>query len=324
MYRRVSILMTIALLVACAPAARAALSAYTQSFEGLVQSNPTALGDEGWVVYGNVYSPDHSTHLYGYGTFPAPNGGSNFCAIAAGEGGVEQGAQQLSVYSDYNNTDHGLGRWIESNTFREQTIGAPDVGNTWMFQFDAKLGNLLAPSTALAFIKTLNPSAGYATTNFLTVNTTAIPNTWNTYSVEIAITPDLVGQILQFGFSNQATNYQSSGVFYDNVDWKLGGTTSVGPERGAIATLRPASPNPFRSATRFEFAMAREGDVTLAIYDLAGRKVATLFDGRSGAGPQTVSWNGRTDDGHVAPAGVYHAALKHPDGRVTRTVVIAR
>jgi hypothetical protein len=27
----------------------------------------------------------------------------------------------------------------------------------------------------------------------------------------------LVGQLLQYGFSNTVTNYQGSGIFYDNI-----------------------------------------------------------------------------------------------------------
>ena len=323
MFHRFRMILGALLLLVFPTATHAALSAYTQSFEGLVLASPSALSGDGWVVYGNVYSSS-MTFLYGYGTFPAPNGGSNFCAIASGQGGAQQGNQQLSVYSDYNNTDHALGRWIESNTFREQTISAGDVGNTWKFQFDAKLGNLLAPSTALAFIKTLNPSAGYATTNFLTVNTTAIPANWNTYSISIPITADLVGQLLQFGFSNLATAYQSSGVFYDNIDFKLGSTTAVGANGPSILVLHPAAPNPFRGSTRLDWALARPAFAEFAIYDVSGRLVKTLFRGDAAAGANAVQWDGLTDDGHVAAAGVYHAVLRTPEGRVTRNLVLAR
>jgi hypothetical protein len=153
---------------------------------------------------------------YGYGG-PAPNG-PQICAIAAGEGGPSQGAQQLSVYSDYNNGDHGNGYLIETNVYQEQTIEAGDVGVTVDFTFDAKMGNLGGSSTALAFIKTLDPNNGYAQTNFVTQNTTNTPATWTTYNLQLAIDAGLVGQILQIGFSTTATNYEPCGVFYDNVN----------------------------------------------------------------------------------------------------------
>jgi hypothetical protein len=216
---RTFVLMTV-MLVASAAMLWAAVTPYSQDFEGLVQTDPTALGNDGWLVFGNVFESDGTTYIYGYGPNPAPNGGPPyaFCTIASGEGGPGQGAQQLSVFSDYNNTDHGLGRIIESNVFQEQTIEAGDVGAVVAFSFDAKMGDLAAASTALAFIKTLDPAAGFATTNFITVDMTNIPATWDTYSIQLPIDAGLVGQILQFGFSNRASNYEPSGVFYDNIN----------------------------------------------------------------------------------------------------------
>lgn len=321
MDRRAILALTAVLLVAAPGPGRAALTAYSQNFEGLVIASPTALSGDGWVVYGNVFTPGN-VYMYGYGPFPAPNGGNAFSDIDTGQGGAAQGAQQLSIYSDYNNGDHANGNWIESNVYREQTITAGDVDGYWIFQFDAKLGNLVAPSTAFAFIKTLNPAAGYATTNFKPLYTTQLPGTWHTYEIGILITPDLVGQLMQFGFANKATSYVSSGVFYDNVVWHR---PSVGV--GAVARnldLRPASPSPFTGSTRFDFTLPQGGFAAVDVFDIAGRRVATLFRGDAEAGPHTASWDGRLDDGQQAPAGVYRAVLQTAAGRVTRSVVLTR
>ena len=311
-----------AVLVAAPGLGRAALTPYTQNFEGLVITSPTALSGDGWVVYGNVYTPGN-VYMYGYGPFPAPNGGNAFSDIDTGQGGAGQGLQQLSVYSDYNNLDHGNGNIIESNVYREQTIVAGDVNGYWTFQFDAKLGNLVAPSTAYAFIKTLNPAAGYATTNFRPLDTTHLPTTWRTYEIGILITPDLVGQLLQIGFANKATGYVSSGVFYDNIVWYRPSVGVDGPGAHALE-LRPAAPSPFQGSTRFDFVLPQGGFAELGVFDVAGRRVATLFQGTAEAGPHAVSWDGRLDGGQRAPAGVYRAVLRTARSRVTRSVVLAR
>lgn len=198
--------------------ASAGLTSYTQNFESLNQADPAALSNDGWQVFGNVFGSDWS-YWYGYGPFPAPNGGAAFSAIASGEGGASQGTQQLSIYNDYNNGDHANGAYIEANVFQEMTVDAADVGSTWTFGFDYKMGNLEGSSTALAFIKTINPNAGYATTNYITFDTTNAPTTWNSDSLSIAIDSSLAGQILQIGFSSTATNYEGSGVFYDNINF---------------------------------------------------------------------------------------------------------
>ncbi len=220
MIRRVTMALIATFAILAPATSHADLVNYSQDFESLVQADPAALTNDGWLVFANVFSPDHSTYYYGYGPFPAPNPGGGFSAIANGQGGPSQGNQHLSVYSDYNNGDHGNGNQIESNVFEQQTIGAADVGTTWVFQFDAKLGNLAGATTALAFIKTLDPNNGYALTHFPTLDMTATPSTWNTYTIALPIDASLVGQILQFGFANTATHYEGSGVFYDNVSFK--------------------------------------------------------------------------------------------------------
>ncbi|MEN8008086.1 MAG: hypothetical protein ABFS42_13785 [Candidatus Krumholzibacteriota bacterium] len=237
MKNRANALFAVAVLICLIPATGLALMPYNQDFEGLNQADTAALGNDGWLVYANVFGPDWA-YWYGYGPFPAPNDGFGFCQIAAGEGGIGQGAQQLVAFSDYNNGDHGNSAFIESLVFQEMIIGPGDVSEDWVFEFHAKMGNLEGSSTALAFIKTLDPGAGWATTNYITLDMTAIPANWAAYALSITIDPSLDGQILQIGFQNIATNYEGSGVFYDNV--RFYPTGPVGTEEmsfGAVKSL---------------------------------------------------------------------------------------
>jgi len=316
MSARFAALLVAALLCLVPVASQAALSSYIGNFESLDALSSTALSGDGWLVYGNVFTPA-MVYKYGYGPYPAPNLTNAFCDVATGQGGDLQGLQQLSVYSDYNNTaEHTAGNWVESNTYHEQTVAAGDVGNTWTFQFDAKLGNLTGGSTALAFLKTLNPSAGWTITNFLTVNTTAIPATWNTYSVSLAIDASLVGQLLQFGFANTATSFVSSGVYYDNVVFSKTAGAGVEPRPAGLALAAP-SPNPSRGATRLQYSLPQAGPASLSVYDVQGRRVAVLADGVQDAGTHVASWNGL----EAAP-GVYRCVLSTAAGRIARTVVL--
>jgi len=315
-----------AALICLLPAAgQATLAPYSQNFESLVQSDINALANDGWLVYGNVFDPTGTTYLYGYGPFPAPNDGAAFCAIDAGQGGAEQGAQQLSVYSDYNNTAHAIGNRVESNVYHEQPIAAGDVGKTWIFDFQAKHGTLAFTSTAKAFIKTLNPRAGYALTNFIAVDMTSIPATWASYSLSIAIDASLSGQILQFGFLNNATFYEDSGIFYDNLSFHVQDLTAVPPEVAALGVeLRQNYPNPFNPSTRIAFALERPDVVEVAVFDLAGRLVATLQRGELGAGEHQVTWDGRTDGGASVPSGQYRYRLKTGSGELSRSMVLLK
>ncbi|MCC5822506.1 MAG: hypothetical protein LAT64_02885 [Phycisphaerales bacterium] len=207
----------IATLASLSATAAASITVYSQDFEGLDQTSPTALGDDGWLVGANVFSPG-GDFLYNYFAFPAPNGGPAFSAIATGQGGPAQGNQQLVVYSDYNNGDHANGNIIEANLFREYTVSADNVGQTWSFSFDYKRGDIAGNSTAMAFIKTINPADGFAMTNFVTFDTTNADTLWSSQTLSLFIDASLEGQLFQIGFLNTATNFEPSGIFYDNIN----------------------------------------------------------------------------------------------------------
>jgi hypothetical protein len=325
----------VAALLSLAPLASQAappLADYTQNFEAMSKSSPTALSADGWFVYGNVFSATN-VYLYGYGPYPAPNSAAPsvpvaFSALDTLQGGVDQGNLQLSVFSDYNNTGaHGNGQLVESNFYHEQTVTAGDVGKIYTFQFDAKHGDwsaaLYNPS-AVAFIKTLNPAAGYALTNFITANMTIAPAVWNTYKLSITIDASLVGQLIQFGFANTSTRFDPTGVYYDNIVWSNTQGVGVGTPRASTLQLRAATPNPFRTTTRVDFTMAQRGTAQLGVFDITGRRVATLFDGVADAGPHAVSWDGRFADGRLAPSGVYQCVLQTGAERQARKLVLSR
>ena len=217
MMRRESVVLVAALLFCAIPVVGLAQTPYAQDFEALAPVDGSLAGD-GWLNYGNVFTPAGG-YIYGYGPFPAVNNIGNWQDIVTGQGGLEQGAQQIVVYSDYGNGNHGVGNIVESNLYKEWVVPGGASG-TWVFTFDAKMGNLGGSSTALAFIKTLDPNAGWAMTNFITADMTFTPVTWTGYMLSIDVA-GLDGQIFQIGFSSKATNYEPCGIFYDNVNLQL-------------------------------------------------------------------------------------------------------
>jgi hypothetical protein len=315
-----------ALLVCLAPAAaNAQLAPYTQNFESMDALDTGVLAADGWRYYANIYQPDGVTYIRGYGGL-APNDGSGFCGVVQGQGGVDQGFQQLVVYSDYNNVgDQSSGNIIESNTYQEQLIGPADVGSSWVFAFQAKLGDIVAPSTAQAFIKTLDPNNNYNLTNNISLDMTNIPITWSGYTISIAIDASLEGQILQFGFSNRATNFVASAIYYDNVVFELDPGTGTPPSSAVRGNLLAQNyPNPFNPSTKIRFSLERPGMVSISIYDLAGRRVATLQEGEMESGEHSVVWNGRSDNGDPVASGQYRYVMKTAEGQVSRSMILLK
>jgi flagellar hook assembly protein FlgD len=86
-----------------------------------------------------------------------------------------------------------------------------------------------------------------------------------------------------------------------------------------------AQPNPFHGATDVTFSLAHAGNVDLAVFDVLGREVRSLARGRRFvAGTHRLHWDGRTDAGHDASAGVYFVRLSGDGGHWTRPVVRVR
>lgn len=227
----------------------------------------------------------------------APDDTGGFSAIAGGEGDVNQGAQYLVTYSDYNNTDQTAGGScgssgciINTSVFQERNIDAGDIGSVWALTFDAKspltggisdaaidnLDNYLEyPTSASAFIKTLDPSSGYNTTNDIRVDMTNISNTeWATFTISLDLSdPLLVGQILQFGFNTVTTEYDNSGVYYDNISFS----------RVAEIDVKPGSfPNSINVGSRGKIPVAI---LTTAYFDAGTVDVSSIQFGPGKAHP---------------------------------------
>lgn len=224
--------LVLAATVVFAQPSSAALTTYTQNFEGMTPnqgfSDPTAtppfvndLDADGWQIYGIVYDANPyagPANITGeYGPFAAANGDpGSIQGVATGQGGPLQGDVVLAKYSDYNNPDQ-VGSYVAASTYQEQTVGAGDVGSIWRFGYDAKMGNLEADSSAFAYILTQDFNTGGET--FVSRDSTNLPIEWLRYNIDLFITPDMVGDNLSFGFVATSTEYNGSGVFYDNISF---------------------------------------------------------------------------------------------------------
>ena len=93
------------------------------------------------------------------------------------------------------------------------------------------------------------------------------------------------------------------------------------PSPGAGITLS-ARPNPTREGLTVEFTLPRDDAGSLALYDLSGRLVRTLVGGALAAGPHTVSWDGRAEDGRRPGAGIFFLRLVTGAGQVEHKVLL--
>ncbi|NQV37593.1 MAG: T9SS type A sorting domain-containing protein, partial [Candidatus Marinimicrobia bacterium] len=78
-------------------------------------------------------------------------------------------------------------------------------------------------------------------------------------------------------------------------------------------------PNPFNPTTTIQYELSQETIVKLAIYDLAGREVAVLLDGKQQPGLKNLKWNASSYAG-----GIYFYRLETPSDQVSGKMVLLK
>lgn len=103
--------------------------------------------------------------------------------------------------------------------------------------------------------------------------------------------------------------------------------TSVGDMNAEIPSgisLKNPYPNPFNSDVSITFYASSEKNVRLDLFDILGRRIATLFDGEPRPGLNRLSWNGRNEDGSQAASGVYFVKLISDSEIRTKKAILLR
>jgi len=80
-------------------------------------------------------------------------------------------------------------------------------------------------------------------------------------------------------------------------------------------------PNPFGRQTAICYALPRESDVALRVYNSVGRVVTTLVQARQSAGWNSVSWDVSGVPAAKLPCGTYFCRLEAGEFTATRKMV---
>ena len=82
------------------------------------------------------------------------------------------------------------------------------------------------------------------------------------------------------------------------------------------------SPNPMTSGTHISFTLLSNDNVSIAVFDISGRKVSTIMNQEYiKSGKHSIFWNGTNDLGQVLENGVYFIRVYFGDKIVVRKVV---
>ncbi|MCB2206193.1 T9SS type A sorting domain-containing protein [bacterium] len=86
-----------------------------------------------------------------------------------------------------------------------------------------------------------------------------------------------------------------------------------------ITSLDQNTPNPFNPSTTIRFRVADAGKVSLEVYDLIGKRIATLMDGMLPAGQHTVHFNAAD-----LPSGMYFYRMHTDNAVITRRMILTK
>ncbi len=106
--------------------------------------------------------------------------------------------------------------------------------------------------------------------------------------------------------------------FEDNPAFSVG-VEPVDGELPASITLKQNFPNPFNPTTTFEYAITASQKVELHVYDVIGRRVATLVNGVQPANTYRVNF-----DASDLASGTYFYRLETADKVITRSMVLLK
>ncbi len=144
------------------------------------------------------------------------------------------------------------------------------------------------------------------------------------YTVAISgntINAGMVGDVIA-GASGDGIN----SVIHGFISGTAGALAGVPPIVRPVTTgLAPPCPSPANAGTTLRFVLSdRQPAVELSIFDLSGRRVASLVRGALPAGQHTQEWNLRTDQGERVRAGLYFARLDAGPFHQTCRLVVLR
>lgn len=259
-----------------------------------VLANPGfATGLTGWNTFGNVYADTRNFTVH-----TSPGAAKLFSTFVVDS---PSGLYQTTAASPGSEWKFDL--WVR-NTCQESPIVSPN-DNFLMAEISFKdaFGTEIGTSTATVADST-SPLGTYLQKSITGV---APAGTASASAYLLFISPTL----------------QGGAFFVDDLDFYATNVAGVPASATHGVELAAPAPNPVRTSAQLVLTLPRADHIDLGIFDVAGRRVATVATGLRAAGRTTLIWDGKLTSGEAAPSGVYRAVLRTSDARISRSLVLA-
>lgn len=144
-------------------------------------------------------------------------------------------------------------------------------------------------------------------------HTTTSTNAWVEGNLDLFTYFGSAGQVqLRFVASDEGSgSLVEAGVddFTVAAVFGLSGAPDDGLSVRFVTDLAQNAPNPFNPQTEIRFNLGQAGPVSLKVFDVSGRLVKSLANGRLPAGEHRLIWDGTDHDGRAVATGVYFYRL---------------
>lgn len=124
-----------------------------------------------------------------------------------------------------------------------------------------------------------------------------------------------------FTFDGKGNLYVTDLVFGQILKYSL---VTSNRELPQLRALTNAYPNPSRDVVNIEYEMLQTAPVTIGIYDLNGRQVASYQEGKQNPGKYLFQWKGVDAKSQAVPSGMYMYRLLAGNSQVSGLVQILR
>jgi photosystem II stability/assembly factor-like uncharacterized protein len=236
--------------------------------------------------------------------------------------------------SVFLSTDKGA-NWVPTNTelrgYDGYVIGRTETGDTILFKLDGSGSVLRSTDNGNQWNQVIGlPS--YAWVTCLAVHDTIVYAGTSGYGVYYSHhngegwfgggglsvkTLEVGGSFL---FAGVGSPFSITGsVWRRPLSEMLTGIKDMSEQNPSNFTLEQNYPNPFNPSTDIYFTIPSKGFVTLKVYDLLGREIATLVAGVASAGNHSVRWNASSFS-----SGIYFYRLQTEKYSETKKLVLIR
>lgn len=243
--------------------------------------------------------------------------GQNFKAFALGDVSGNWGVAQLAKSSGTANLRIAAGvSPNDKTTSYDIVMEQPGIVVSGGFKLkiddsrcrivSVRAGDLLAGSQFVSDVKN-NPAA------FAFASAYPLEGNGVVATVDLEIINDRTDDALPFEFGAVTLNEGSVAI---QIDGQSIGSNSAIPDRYA---LNQNYPNPFNPVTNISFDLPKSSKVTIKVFDLLGKEVATLVDRQMNAGSHAIHF----EAGHLA-SGVYFYQIKARDFTSVKKMILLK